>query len=83
MLMICYLKLMKPYGVDQIDKVEDEVSEERNDDERFPAISVRYWASKQCEHYPRHSLQDGTVGLTVGESKKYLGKHFSLVHLHS
>ena len=81
--MMFYLKLMKPYGVDQIDKVEDEVSKERNDDERFPAISVRYWASEQSEHYPRHSLQDGTVGLTVGESKKYLGKHFSLVHLHS
>ena len=31
---------MKPDRVDKIDNVENEVSEERNDDEEFPAMGI-------------------------------------------
>ena len=54
---------MKPDGVDQIDKVENEISEERDDDQRLPAISIRYWAGKQSEDDPWSTLEYGTVGL--------------------
>ena len=56
---------MKPDGVDKIDKVENEISKERDDDQGLPAISIRYWASKQSEDYPWNTLQHGTVGLKI------------------
>ena len=56
---------MKPDGVDKIDKVENEISEERDDDQRLPAISIRYWASKQSEDNPWNTLEHGTVGLKI------------------
>ena len=56
---------MKPDRVDKIDNVENEVSEERNDDEEFPAIGISQWTSKQGEHQPGDALQDGTGGLKV------------------
>jgi hypothetical protein len=48
---------MKPDGV------ENEISEEMDDDRRLPAISIRYWASKQNEDYPWNTLEHGTVGM--------------------
>jgi hypothetical protein len=66
--LFCYLKLMKPDGVYKIDKVENEISKERKDNQRFPAISVRYGASKQGENYPWNPLEHGTVGLEKEKS---------------
>jgi hypothetical protein len=54
---------MKPDGVDQIEKVKNEISEEWDDDQRLPAISIRYWASKQSEDDPWSTLEHGAVGL--------------------
>ena len=59
---------MKPDGVDKIDKVENEISKERNDDQRFPSISVRYGASKQGENYPWNTLKYCTVGLEIDKT---------------
>ena len=73
---------MKPDGVDKIDKVENEISEERDDDQRLPAISIRYWASKQSEDYPWNTLEHGTVGLKVENYSTYW-RWMSKVYLNS
>ena len=56
---------MKPDGVDKVNKVEDEISKERDDYQRFPAIGVRYWSSKQGEHYAWNTLEYGTKWLEI------------------
>ena len=68
LLVFLFLKFVKPDGVDKIDKVKNEVSKERNDDQRFPSISVRYGASKQSENDPWNTLKHCTVGLKVDKS---------------
>ena len=62
---------MKPDGVDKINKVENEISKERDDDLRLPAISIRYWASNQSEDYPWNTLEHGTVGLRFANYSTY------------
>ena len=52
---------MKPDGVDKVDKVENKISKERDDDQRFPSIRVRDWSSKHCEYDPWDTLQHRTV----------------------
>jgi len=54
---------MKPDGVDKVDKVENEISKERDENQRFSAISVRNGTSKQCEDDARNTLQNTTLGL--------------------
>lgn len=54
---------MKPDGVDKVDKVENEISKEGEENKRFSPVSVRNGPSKQCENDSWNTLQNTTLGL--------------------
>ena len=47
---------MKPDTIDEEDEVEDEVSEEGGEDERFPAVGVCERTGYHDEYHPRQTL---------------------------
>ena len=75
------LQLEPKVGIEDVDKVVDDVSEAAGDNERLPAEDVWPGTGKQRDHYAGHGLQEAVDPLQNGHMLLHLSLDFAVVAL--